>query len=481
MTTRRTSSLRDLKKAADTGTVPRDAADAGPAFTLFAHESPALEDSDSPSAVQSYGSSGAVVSAWAVDRRMLTVVADADAATSSSHVYQWDEVAREYFPGAATWDRLCSADLTPEKALRHGQRGTAERLFLTGEKVGSGRAWARIATGPHAGDAWELPRLGRMSFANLVACPHGRARTIVALFDVPDADTAAPSSNRSRVFIYVGTKQSEGNEIERAGLTNGRLFGVRVYRGQTLVTEETIEFGLGNVSTGYIGSGRFELVPLATGGDVSGDSAPQPEQAAIPDNVFRMHRAEAAAWNASSDGNHALYFVTTDSNRPGPGSRLWCLLFDNVERPEQGGRIEILLTRRRTFDSITIDKVARILVQENTGDNPRVSQVHIYNAEGRDLRNIASHDPGLLRQAAHPSPFIDEDEDSAGMIDAQHIFGQGWFLLDAQNHSPALTRSGQILALHVHPWMRKSFIEPCSTTSCGRQAATTSRHAVEFS
>jgi len=67
-------------------------------------------------------------------------------------------------PNAQTADRLCSAHLPDERALRHGNRGTSERIFLNGEEVTFGRAWARIVTEEQAGEAWELPRLGKMSF-----------------------------------------------------------------------------------------------------------------------------------------------------------------------------------------------------------------------------------------------------------------------------------------------------------------------------
>ena len=54
------------------------------------------------------------------------------------------------------WQRLCSADLPAESALFGKGRGTRERIFFDGEEVSdpaSARAWARIVTGPHAGEA----------------------------------------------------------------------------------------------------------------------------------------------------------------------------------------------------------------------------------------------------------------------------------------------------------------------------------------
>jgi len=66
-------------------------------------------------------------------------------------------------PNAQTADRLCSADLPDEKALRYGNRGTSERIFWTAKRSLSD-AHGREFYGEHAGEAWELPRLGKMSF-----------------------------------------------------------------------------------------------------------------------------------------------------------------------------------------------------------------------------------------------------------------------------------------------------------------------------
>ena len=40
---------------------------------------------------------------------------------------------------------------------------------MNGEEVSQGRAWARIATGSQAGQAWQLPRLGHMAYEKAVA------------------------------------------------------------------------------------------------------------------------------------------------------------------------------------------------------------------------------------------------------------------------------------------------------------------------
>jgi hypothetical protein len=153
----------------------------GSTFSLYGHhELTRSAGGSGPGIVRARGSSGAFVSAWTIDKKTLGVLEGRDLTPSAQDVYLWDPVLSQYYQGTMAWNRLCSADLPVEKAFRHGNHGTSERLFLGGEEVDFGRAWARIVTGSNAGQAWELPRLGKQSWENVVACPHGKDRTIVA-------------------------------------------------------------------------------------------------------------------------------------------------------------------------------------------------------------------------------------------------------------------------------------------------------------
>jgi hypothetical protein len=375
-----------------------------------------------------------------------------DLTKSGSDVHTWTGTG--YVTGTTVWQRLCSADLPDEKAFRHGHLGTSERMFMDGEEINFGRAWARIATGPNAGQAWELPRLGKLSFENVVACPHGKSKTIVALTDDGSITTSAPAaSNPCEVFIYVGTKQDTGNEIERAGLTNGKFYGVRVVRGGTVVTEESNDFGLGTSTTGFVGQARFELAEIGPAGDVSGMTGLQIETEAISKNVFRLLRPEDSAWDPRAKAGGDLYFVTTGNIAAdmsvAVNSRLWRLRFDDLDDPLSGGTVEILLSGKklpgpgwRMFDNITIDHHGHLLLQEDTGNNPWVARIWLYGIETGSLTEIAHHDPALFKptSAIGVTPvtggpdFLTQDEESSGIIDAEHVLGRGWFLFDVQNH-----------------------------------------------
>jgi hypothetical protein len=350
--------------------------------------------------------------------------------------------------GTTVWERLCSADLAKEGAFSFRGFGTKERIFLNGEEVSQGRAWARIASGKHNGEAWQLPRLGHCSFENALASPHPQLKTVVIMGD-DSALSTAPNAAAfpSEVYVYVGTKTRNGHPIERAGLTNGRLFGVAVLVDGTPVTEESNAFGLGTST--FVGKGRFALPDL---GDVSNLDALQLEQASIAAGVTRLQRPEDGAWDPRSKHRNDFYFVTTASLTS--NCRLWRLRFDDVEQPELGGTIEILLKGDEwhgMLDNVTIDRRGRILMDEDPGNSDRIAKIWLYQIATGELIQVAEHNPKFFN-AGSPD-FITQDEESSGLIDARHVLGEGWFLLTVQAHKPStdaeLVEGGQLLALFV--------------------------------
>lgn len=66
----------------------------------------------------------------------------------------------KYVRGTTAWVRHCSGDLAGESAFYYRGRGTKDRIYLNGEETTDGRGWARIASGPHTGEAWHLPASG---------------------------------------------------------------------------------------------------------------------------------------------------------------------------------------------------------------------------------------------------------------------------------------------------------------------------------
>jgi len=102
----------------------------------------------------------------------LTVLSGEDLIRS---VQVWNPVTASYAPPAApaAFNRFCSADLPALSAFYDAASGKGfnGRLFMNGEEAGSeGRAFAHGLDGT----SWELPRLGKLSFENVVANPATR-------------------------------------------------------------------------------------------------------------------------------------------------------------------------------------------------------------------------------------------------------------------------------------------------------------------
>ncbi len=413
--------------------------------------------------VRAHGSKGAFVSRWIIDRATLKVRRGQDFTQTPNDVYTFDPATDHYLQGTIAWQRFCSGDLAKEGAFYYNGLGTTERIYLNGEEittvansvvVDQGRAWARVATGGHAGETWHLPLMGRMAYENLVASPHPQEKTIVALLDDSAINTAPliTSSVPSEVYFYIGRKKKHGHPIVAAGLTNGNFYGVKVSVEGNPVTEESNDFGLGIAATGFVGKGRFSLHDM---GDVSDLTAVQIEELSFAARVTRLQRVEDGAWDPARRND--FYFVTTASLTA--NCRLWRLRFDDIERPEKGGTIEILLKGNEgqgMLDNVTIDHRGRILMDEDPGGDDRVAKIWLYDISSGGFIQVGEHNPKFFEPTIlNNSAFLTNDEESSGIIDAEHILGEGWFLLDVQAHKtnpdPELVEFGQLLAMYVDP------------------------------
>ena len=139
--------------------------------------------------------------------------------------------------------------------------------------------------------------------------------------------------------------------------------------------------------------------------------------------------------------------------------RLWRLRFDDIENPEKGGDIEILLRGEEgqgMLDNVTIDHHGRILIDEDPGNAGRIAKIWLYGIDTGEFIQVAEHNPKFFDPTIlNNSSFLTQDEESSGIIDAEDILGKGWFLLDVQVHSAnsdtELVEGGQLLALFVDP------------------------------
>ncbi|MET0285951.1 MAG: hypothetical protein ABW352_15825 [Polyangiales bacterium] len=370
---------------------------------------------------RAHGGTGAFVSQWDIRKDDQHVLAGKDLIQS---VQLWDATTSSYKLGSnVAFGRFCSADLAPKSALFHAGVGFDGELFLDGEETGDeGRALAHGLDGV----TYELPRLGKASWENLVASPKASAKTIVIGMD----DT----SPTGQVYVYVGTKTNTGSAVEKAGLTNGTLYGVAV---PGVAAEDPVS---------GIGVGTFTLASL---GNVENQTGAAIAAAGDTAGVTGFLRPEDGAWDPSNPND--FYFATTASVTT--ASRLWRLRFTNLEQPELGGSITAVLDGsegQKMLDNLTIDPRGHILLTEDVGNNDHIGRVWRYTIANDTLVEIAQHDPTRFMPGA--AAFITRDEESSGILDATNLLGAGWFLIDVQAHvmnsDPELVEQGQLLGIY---------------------------------
>ncbi len=380
--------------------------------------------------VRAHGSNSAFVSKWVINNSDLSIVSGADLIRN---VKLWNGSTYVTYNSSnpsslATFVRFCSADLPPVSAFYNAASGlgTQERLFMNGEESGdNGRMFAHIASGTNAGTSYELPWLGKYSCENLLASPVQSDKTVVAGLD---------DSTPGQVYFYVGTKTNSGTEIDKAGLSNGRLYGVAV---SGMSTEVSATFPTANTA--------FSLVDLGVVRDSSGTAL---NALSNQKAVTTFLRPEDGSWDPSSPSD--FYFNTTNSFT-GP-SRVWRLRFTDPKQPELGGTISVILNGTegiRMLDNMTIDKYGHLLLQEDVGNNVHNGKIWQYTLATSTLTLLAQHDSTRFELGG--SRFLTLDEESSGVIDMQSILGPGYFLTSDQAHYAipgSAVEGGQLLLMY---------------------------------
>ena len=381
--------------------------------------------------VRAHGSAGAFVSKWVINKSNLSVVSGSDL---TKDAYIWNGTGYTKYNAAnpstsAAFARFCSADLPAVSAFYNAATGlgTQERIFMNGEETGSeGRAFGHISTGVNAGSTYELPYLGKFSWENAIASPYASNKTVVV-----GTDDATPG----QVYFYIGTKTNSGTDIDKAGLNNGKLFGVAV-SGLTL--ESSLSIPAANTA--------FTLVDL---GQVQNMTGAALNTASNTANVTNFLRPEDGAWDPSSPKD--FYFATTNSfTSP---SRLWRLRFTDIANPELGGTITAVLDGTegpKMIDNITIDNYGHITLGEDVGGNVHIGKVWMYDIATDAVTLLAEHDQ--TRFLPGSPNFLTIDEESSGVLDVQGILGAGMYLIVDQAHyaiAGEQVEGGQLLAMYV--------------------------------
>jgi Bacterial protein of unknown function (DUF839) len=405
------------------------------------------------SIVRGHGGRGSFVSRWRIDIASLEVLEGRDMVTSPDSLHLstgrgWTTARRLLSvptprPGAplktpvasradVDIDRLCSADAAAVSAFWDAKSGLGYKghILLNGEESErrQSRAFAWVDA---TGSAYELPafRTGKLGsdadaapeWENLLANPKPGPSTVVA---------ANSDGGPSQVYVYVGRKQRQGMPIAKAGLTNGRLYCLRVAD----VDEESRDTNVG-LAKSLLGKGAGAAVTLAPPG--KGTSFLRPEDGAWdprnPDVYLfaTTDRNDYAAPNSVIDG--------ADAGQVGR-SRLWAVTFDDVQNLDTTGRptarIELLLDGTEggdMFDNITVDRNGVVYLCEDTGEARHNGKIWAYDTASGSFTAIAKFDPALFGDVAQKvytpptTPFVD-DKETSGILDVTALFEKApWF------------------------------------------------------
>jgi len=407
-----------------------------------------------------HGAKGAFVSEWVINKKTLAVESGDDLIKRVYHrtVNGWELVSGS----SNSFSRFCSADLADKSAYfnKATRKGSKRRIFLNGEEAGGAnvRGVAHVATGPNKGSSYVLPwtETANGAWENLLANPYSGDKTVV--IGTADGGTYG-------VYVYVGNKSTEGNEVEKAGLVDGRLYRVAVNGA----LPETRNDGAGLGLT-VNGRGNYEgAFALVEGADLANATS----------TVFL--RPEDGAWDIKN--HNRFYFVTTDrmdAEKDGSAnsdivagqigrSRLWALTFVDSSNPVQGGNIELLLDGTgakgdyQMFDNITVHEDGTLTLQEDVGGNQHNGKMWQFDPKSGSMIKIAGVDASLFGDIGVTGAYT-KDEETSGIIDITEILDREddnkvYSLLVAQNHTkyngtvagfandPELVEGGQLLLM----------------------------------
>jgi hypothetical protein len=407
---------------------------------------------------RAHGARGAFVSKWTINKSDLSVVSGQDLIQRvnvwNSGLGTWTAASGDAAPNRL--NRLCSADLAPISAYYNAATGKGYngRIFADGEESTSpaGRPFGHVVD---TGQSYELtPWLGTMAFENVVANPATGDKTTVMATD---------DSTPGQVYMHVGTKTDTGNEVQKAGLANGKLYGVKV-AGVPTESAKT-DWHVGD-------SLPITLEDVSAHAAVGGSAAGSLEADSVAAGVTGFQRPEDGSWDPSNPSD--FYFVTTSNFGPNAAgtldghTRLWRLHLADPANPAAGGQVTLLLNSQlgtpdsgggtqaasspgpQMLDNITVNDRGQVIMLEDVGNQSYRGGVWVYDIGSGSLTRVAQADPALFTPGA--PGFITKDEEASGVIPAPFL-GADAYLLDEQVHKastdPELVEGGQLMELHI--------------------------------
>ncbi|MBL8756611.1 MAG: hypothetical protein JNK15_25170 [Planctomycetes bacterium] len=417
--------------------------------------------------IRRHGAKGTFVTEIILDKNTLQVVSASDLI----HTFVVNGVDRNAANNnGIALGRFCSSDLPAASAFFNAAtgNGTNERVYLTGEEgTASGYAVAVVATGTEKGRAYVLPAFNLATngsginvvggWENLLASPFEQDLTIVA-----GTNDGGSGIMNNTVNVYVGLKQTAGNVVERAGLTNGQNYIVGVVGNPAEIVNTSTRAT--NITSGT----RFTLNLNAAGTTFS-----RPEDGAWdPNNPtdFYFVTTDRLDTNTSTGTNQTIGASGT-ANQNGR-ARLWRMRFDDITKPLLGGVIDLLIDGSKNgqkvnmLDNMCVGEDGMVYMTEDPGNSTYLAKTWAYDPNTDTMVGLTKFDSSrwgeLAVNGGTPGATLPHtnDKEISGVIDVTSMFphaaDERVLLLDIQDHSTnaavanaASVEGGQLLLMRV--------------------------------
>ncbi len=364
---------------------------------------------------------------------------------------------------------------------------TAANSFIAGEVVAIAGLDANAATGLTVGAVTILSATSsEYKFSTDGTDVASAANTSVV---------ATPAANRVLVTTATAHNLLEGNKVSIN--FGGEISGTHVVTGVPSTTKFTVEteattpsaFAItGDTRANRVLDVEFKKINTNQSGAAQAASARVlgTEFARVEDGHFNPKNVNEYFFittQSDSDGNMATNTTAATSgtgwtgnatgtgatvNSPAvkesgrDGGALWKLTFENVNKPELGATLDLVLNgseapmvtaldptpaKLNKLDNITISDDGTVaFLQEDPGGNDQVARVLAVRLSDRKLVSVATFDPnmfGVSGSVGNANAQMTNDEEASGIFDATKLFGGtgSTFVFNAQIH-PVSTLGG---------------------------------------
>lgn len=350
------------------------------------------------------------------------------------------------------FSRLCSGSVGTQAD------GFTLPIYFAGEEDDSSMAFS-----PDGGqgvaifndEAHVLPKLGKFQFENIL--PQRRTdgpsgKTVLLLMEDGPATPL-----ESQLYMYVGQKGAVGTTLDQNGLTNGKLYALKV-------TGKTAE-AAADATGALLGA---EWVPVAS---PETKTHTQLNTDTVDAGAFGFARVEDGAFD--KDDPNRFYFVTTGQNAANNNLGRIYQLDLNASDPAGAATLKLVVNADAVIKAggdtavspDNIDTASGWLMVQEDGTTPSRIEMGKRNRDGSIWRFpivpakgglVASPDrivelnpPGRDGVAVGPGVW-----ETSGIIDTSTIFGPDTWLFDVQAHGPTVApnvtsqgEDGQLLLL----------------------------------